>query len=48
MMKENEREGRIAGLGRVTLAALALLLFWSAIGYGFWPVLAPRLMGLLR
>jgi hypothetical protein len=48
MMKGNEREGRIAGLGRVALAALALLLFWSAIGYGFWPEFAPRLMGLLR
>jgi len=26
------------------LAALALLLFWSAIGYGFLPELAPRLL----
>jgi hypothetical protein len=27
---------------------MALLFFWSAIGYGFWPELAPRLVGLLR
>jgi len=48
MTTEDERSDRIAGLGRVVLAALALLLFWSAIGYGFWPELAPRLLGLLR
>jgi hypothetical protein len=34
----------IAGVGRAVLAALILLLFWSAIGYGFWPELAPRLL----
>jgi len=38
----------MAGLGRVILATLALLLFWSAIGYGFVPEFAPRLLGLLR
>ncbi len=42
--KKEERSDRIAGLGRVVLAALALLFFWSAIGYGFWPELAPRLL----
>jgi hypothetical protein len=30
------------------IAIVVLLLFWSAIGYGFWPELAPRLLGLLR
>jgi len=34
----------LAGLARVVVAALALLIFWSAIGYGFWPELAPRLL----
>jgi hypothetical protein len=48
MRSEDERGDRIAGLARAALAALALLLFWSAIGYGFWPELAPRLLGLLR
>jgi hypothetical protein len=41
-------DSRVAGIMRTVIAAMALLLFWSAIGYGFWPELAPRLMGLLR
>jgi hypothetical protein len=44
MTTNGERGDRLAGLGRVVLAALALMLFWSAIGYGFWPELAPRLL----
>jgi len=48
MITGGKRSDRIAGLGRVVLAVLALLLFWSAVGYGFWPDLAPRLLGLLR
>jgi len=44
MTKEDERGNLIAGLGRTALAALALLLFWSALGYGFWPEFAPRLL----
>lgn len=35
-------------VGRVVLAVLALLLFWSGIGYGFWPELAPRLLLLVQ
>jgi len=48
MTTENEPGNHLAGLGRVILAALAVLLFWSAVGFGFWPELAPRLMGLFR
>ena len=45
---EDGRSDRVAGLFRVTLAVMALLAFWSTIGYGFWPELAPRLLGLFR
>jgi hypothetical protein len=39
---------RVAGIVRTIIAAIVLLAFWSAIGYGFWPELAPRLLGLFR
>ncbi len=48
MTTQNKPNNRLAALGRVILAALAVLLFWSAVGYGFWPEFAPRLLGLLR
>ena len=41
---ENQPNDHMAGLARVALAALALLLFWSGIGYGLWPDFAPRLL----
>ena len=44
---EPNRPDHLAGLLRLALAALALL-FWSAIGYGFWPELAPRLLLLVQ
>ncbi|HUW15253.1 MAG TPA: hypothetical protein VM537_36400, partial [Anaerolineae bacterium] len=45
---EPNRPDHLAGILRLALAALALLLFWSAIGYGFWPELAPRLLLLVQ
>jgi hypothetical protein len=48
MTTENEPNNHLAGLGRTALATLAVLIFWSAVGYGFWPEFAPRLLGLLR
>ena len=45
---EPNRTDHLAGILRLALAALALLLFWSAIGYGFWPELAPRLLLLVQ
>jgi hypothetical protein len=41
---ENQPNDHVAGLLRTGLAALALLLFWSGIGYGLWPDFAPRLL----
>jgi len=41
-------DSRVAGIVRTVIAIIALLAFWSGIGYGFWPELAPRLLGLLR
>ena len=39
--KESDRVG---GVVRTAIATLALLLFWSAIGYGLVPEFAPRLL----
>ena len=43
-MMENQPHDHVAGLARTALAALALLLFWSGIGYGLVPDFAPRLL----
>lgn len=41
-------DSRVAGIMRTVIAIIVLLAFWSAIGYGFWPDLAPRLLRLFR
>jgi hypothetical protein len=47
-MNEDKRDDRVAGVLRTFLAILAVLIFWSAVGYGFWPDLAPRLLRLVQ
>lgn len=47
-MNEDRQSDHIAGIVRTLLAILAVLIFWSAVGYGFWPNLAPRLLRLIQ
>jgi hypothetical protein len=40
----NDLESRAAGVVRTIIALVVLLIFWSAVGYTFWPDLMPGLL----